>query len=107
MAKKIKRLNPPAAVKVWRSREVTRVVMRGKVTFQCELVNCGSCKRCDGGAPVHGPYWYAYHWQGEGAGGRLVSKYVGKREPDSLSASEMTALFAYVPRPRSRRRKRK
>lgn len=47
---------------------------RGKVTFRQERVRCGraSCTRCP-----HGPYWYAY-WR---EGGRLRSRYIGKRLP--------------------------
>lgn len=48
---------------------------RGKVTYREELVRCGrdNCSRCP-----HGPYWYAY-WR---EGGRLRSRYIGKRLPD-------------------------
>jgi hypothetical protein len=47
---------------------------RGKVTFRQEMVRCGraTCGRCP-----HGPYWYAY-WR---EGGRLRSRYIGKRLP--------------------------
>jgi hypothetical protein len=49
---------------------------RGKVTYREELVRCGKerCTRCP-----HGPYWYAY-WR---EGGRLRSRYIGKRAPDA------------------------
>jgi hypothetical protein len=45
-----------------------------KVTFRQETVRCGkkACKSCP-----HGPYWYAY-WR---EGGRVRSRYVGKRLP--------------------------
>lgn len=48
---------------------------RGKVTYRQEMVRCGrdSCSRCP-----HGPYWYAY-WR---EGGRLRSRYIGKRLPE-------------------------
>jgi hypothetical protein len=48
---------------------------RGKVTYRQELVRCGrrGCTRCP-----HGPYWYAY-WR---EGGRLRTRYIGKRLPD-------------------------
>ncbi|MGH2682825.1 MAG: hypothetical protein ACRDIX_06285 [Actinomycetota bacterium] len=48
---------------------------RGKVTFRQEMVRCGrtTCTRCP-----HGPYWYAY-WR---EGGRLRSRYIGKRLPE-------------------------
>ncbi|HEX2030629.1 MAG TPA: hypothetical protein VHL78_04405 [Actinomycetota bacterium] len=52
---------------------------RGKVTFRQEPVRCGrkGCTRCP-----HGPYWYAY-WR---EGGRLRSRYIGKRLPDAADA---------------------
>lgn len=48
---------------------------RGKVTFRQEHVRCGrpTCSTCP-----HGPYWYAY-WR---EGGRLRSRYIGKRLPE-------------------------
>jgi hypothetical protein len=48
---------------------------RGKVTYRQEHVRCGrdGCSRCP-----HGPYWYAY-WR---EGGRLRSRYIGKRLPE-------------------------
>jgi hypothetical protein len=47
----------------------------GKVTFRQERVRCGraGCTSCP-----HGPYWYAY-WR---EGGKLRSRYIGKRLPD-------------------------
>lgn len=52
-------------------REVVEQRRIGKVTYQREKVRCGNerCKSCP-----HGPYWYAYSWNGK----RVVSKYVGK-----------------------------
>jgi hypothetical protein len=49
---------------------------RGKVTYRQEQVRCGrsGCTRCP-----HGPYWYAY-WR---EGGRLRSRYIGKRLPEA------------------------
>lgn len=49
---------------------------RGKVTYRQERVRCGreGCTRCP-----HGPYWYAY-WR---EGGRLRSRYIGKRPPEA------------------------
>lgn len=51
---------------------------RGKVTFRQQAVKCGrdNCSRCP-----HGPYWYAY-WR---EGGRLRSRYIGKRLPSPVS----------------------
>lgn len=53
---------------------------RGKVTFRQEAVRCGrkGCTRCP-----HGPYWYAY-WR---EGGRLRSRYIGKRLPNAEPSS--------------------
>jgi hypothetical protein len=47
----------------------------GKVTYRQERVRCGraGCGQCP-----HGPYWYAY-WR---EGGRLRSRYLGKRLPE-------------------------
>lgn len=47
---------------------------RSKVTYRLEEVKCGKpgCTKCP-----HGPYWYAY-WR---EGGRVRSRYVGRRRP--------------------------
>jgi hypothetical protein len=52
---------------------------RGKITYRREHVSCGrsGCSRCP-----HGPYWYAY-WR---EGGRLRSRYIGKRLPEGAAA---------------------
>lgn len=51
-------------------------VKHPKVTYRLESVDCGKqgCTKCP-----HGPYWYAY-WR---EGGRVRSRYIGKRRPDS------------------------
>jgi hypothetical protein len=51
---------------------------RGRITYRQEHVRCGrrGCTRCP-----HGPYWYAY-WR---EGGRLRSRYIGKRLPEGAS----------------------
>jgi hypothetical protein len=48
------------------------------VVYRRELVDCGKerCHKCSKG-PAHGPYWYAYWWQG----GKTRSKYIGKTLP--------------------------
>jgi hypothetical protein len=53
---------------------------RRKVTYRQEHVRCGrdGCSRCP-----HGPYWYAY-WR---EGGRLRSRYIGKRLPEETGVS--------------------
>lgn len=45
-----------------------------KETFRCEYVRCGKagCRRCP-----HGPYWYAYHREGE----KVRKRYVGRVDP--------------------------
>jgi len=55
------------------------------ITYQlqyrkCGKPTCGTCKMGSG----HGPYWYAY-WR-EGA--RLRSGYIGKVQPEAVSARE-------------------
>jgi hypothetical protein len=54
---------------------------RGSTTYRQEHVRCGrsGCTRCP-----HGPYWYAY-WR---EGGRLRSRYIGKRLPKEASAAQ-------------------
>lgn len=51
--------------------------------YRLEKVRCGkpNC-RCAGGK-LHGPYWYLYRRKG----GRLASKYVGKRLPNAEDSS--------------------
>lgn len=53
----------------------TPVAQPGKVSYRLESVKCGKpgCTRCP-----HGPYWYAY-WR---EGGRVKSRYIGRRHPD-------------------------
>lgn len=49
--------------------------VRGRVTYQRELVRCGKPRcHCSKGGKPHGPYWYAYHWRG----GRVRKLYIGK-----------------------------
>jgi len=52
--------------------------------YRLEKVLCGKqCSTCEKG-PEHGPYWY---WYGR-RGGRLVSRYVGKKLPGGGRARE-------------------
>jgi|GEM_PF-1504184 len=55
-------------------REVVSRHKTGRVTYQLEKVKCGKegCKCTDG--KLHGPYWYAYRWNGK----KVVSEYIGK-----------------------------
>ena len=67
-------LQAPDDIPVKAGREVVKIERVGKRTYQHELIKCGkkNC-RCVKGKG-HGPYWYAYYWQG----GRLKSEYIGK-----------------------------
>src|SRR5579863_4996819 len=49
------------------------------ITYSQQYRRCGklNCRACRPGAPGHGPYWYAYWWEGE----RMRSRYLGKRAP--------------------------
>jgi hypothetical protein len=60
--------------------EASEESRRGKVTFRQERVRCGreGCRSCP-----HGPYWYAY-WR---EGGRLRSRYIGKKLPQAASGT--------------------
>lgn len=53
------------------------------VKLRRQHVRCGksNCKKCP-----HGPYWYAYWWEG----GRRRSRYVGKLEKDAGAAASTT-----------------
>ncbi|MCU0552881.1 MAG: hypothetical protein MUC48_26420 [Leptolyngbya sp. Prado105] len=55
-------------------REIVSSHRTGRVTYQLEKIKCGKkgCK-CASGA-LHGPYWYAYRWNGK----KVVSEYIGK-----------------------------
>jgi predicted ATPase/DNA-binding SARP family transcriptional activator len=50
------------------------------VSYQQKFVRCNkpACRRCADG-PGHGPYWYAFWWEG----GRTRSRYLGKISPVS------------------------
>jgi hypothetical protein len=58
------------------------------VTYRLEPVRCGKaeCKSCP-----HGPYWYAYFREG----GRLRSRYIGRRLPEAGSVEENTGKSRY------------
>jgi hypothetical protein len=52
-------------------------------TYRLEKVRCGKSNcRCAAGR-LHGPYWYLYQRRG----GKLTSKYVGKRLPGDSAAA--------------------
>lgn len=52
----------------------------GRRTYRSEMVRCGKkgCKCADG--KLHGPYWYAYWFEG----GKTKSQYIGKRLPKGV-----------------------
>jgi hypothetical protein len=60
-------------------QEAVSVAKPGKVSYRLEAVSCGKpgCSKCP-----HGPYWYAY-WR---EGGRVRSRYIGRRLPPSERA---------------------
>lgn len=53
------------------------------ITYQLQYRKCGkvNCTTCKNGAG-HGPYWYAY-WR---EGSKLRSGYIGKTQPEAVSA---------------------
>ena len=55
------------------------------VTYRLQHTRCNKagCGRCAAGGQGHGPYWYAY-WQ---EGGKLRSRYLGKRMPPGVAPS--------------------
>jgi hypothetical protein len=61
-------------------REVIETVRTTAIVYQNEKVRCGKkrCK-CNRGA-LHGPYWYAYQRKG----GKMTSRYIGKKAPGSV-----------------------
>jgi len=74
-----------------KGREVLETRCVGKITYQLEKIKCGKKKcKCNKGK-LHGPYWYAYSWNGK----KLTSKYIGKElETDDLSDRPTSELQA-------------
>jgi len=58
------------------------------ITYQLQYRTCGkpSCRLCQSGQK-HGPYWYAYWYDGS----RLHSIYVGKAHPDAAAKAVAVA----------------
>ncbi len=56
------------------------------ITYQLQYRKCGkpTCGTCKNG-PGHGPYWYAY-WR---EGTKLRSGYIGKTQPQGVSATQV------------------
>ncbi len=54
--------------------------------YKQETSFCGKerCKKCERGEG-HGPYWYAYWWEG----GKTRKKYIGKTLPASLTQDNL------------------
>lgn len=54
-------------------------------TYERRYVSCGklTCSRCGSGGAGHGPYWYGYRREG----GKVRSKYFGKRDPRLANAA--------------------
>jgi len=54
--------------------------------YKQEVALCGKerCKKCERG-DGHGPYWYAYWWEG----GKTRKKYIGKALPASLTQDNL------------------
>lgn len=62
-------------IPVQKGREVVETRRVGKTTYVLEAVKCGKKKcKCNEGK-LHGPYWYAYRWNGK----KLKSTYIGKQ----------------------------
>ena len=62
-------------------REVVETVTATRTVYQLERIRCGKlvCHCAKGGAG-HGPYWYAYQRKG----GKMTSRYIGKKAPGSV-----------------------
>jgi hypothetical protein len=64
-----------APIPVKEGREVVEVRQTKGATLRLEFVTCGK-EHCHCASDRgHGPYWYAY----ERKGGKLTSRYIGKR----------------------------
>ncbi len=63
------------------------------VTYQLQYRRCGraACKSCKTG-PGHGPYWYAYWYEGP----RLRAGYVGKKNPSLQSLQRPVPTTGYT-----------
>lgn len=64
----------PEVIPIKKGREVVETCSTDGATYRLEMVKCGKKKcKCNKGK-LHGPYWYAYHWDGK----KLSSTYIGK-----------------------------
>lgn len=64
-----------AQIPLKKGRELVETLHSGATVYRLEKVKCGKKKcKCNKGH-LHGPYWYAYHWNGK----KLTSTYIGKK----------------------------
>jgi hypothetical protein len=71
-------------VKVMGGREtMSKLPTDQHITYQLQYRKCGkpTCGTCKSGVG-HGPYWYAYWREGQ----KLRSGYIGKTQPEAVSA---------------------
>lgn len=79
-----KRKSVSEKIPVKKGREVVETRSIGTATYRLEMVKCGKKKcKCNKGK-LHGPYWYAYRWDGK----KLSSTYVGKTLKDAGATIE-------------------
>jgi hypothetical protein len=73
-----------ARAKKKRPRFIVETRSSKGLTYELERVCCGKpkCRKCSGGRPSHGPYWYAY-WKEKG---RTRKRYVGREFREVLRA---------------------
>lgn len=88
---KEQRLAVRAKIPLKKGREVVETLRTGTTVYRLERVKCGKKKcKCTKG-DLHGPYWYAYLWNGK----KMTSSYIGKKLDAAIAAelesSEATA----------------
>ncbi len=86
--KERKRKDTLATIPLKKGREVLETHHSETTLYRLEKVKCGKKKcKCTKGK-LHGPYWYAYHWNGK----KLSSTYIGKTlkttEPEETAPIE-------------------
>jgi len=71
----------PEQIPLKKGREVVETRHSGTSVYRLEKVKCGKKKcKCNKG-DLHGPYWYAYHWNGK----KMTSSYIGKTLDEAIS----------------------
>jgi hypothetical protein len=64
-----------------KGREVVETRHTETTVYRLEKVKCGKKKcKCSKG-DLHGPYWYAYHWNGK----KMTSSYIGKNLTQAIA----------------------